>query len=423
MPGYLLKSMSKFKALIASILPGIFLIGYNVGTGSVTSMSKAGANFGLDLLWTIFISCLITFYLINLVSRYTMVTGKTLIQGIKDHIHPSVAIILIISCSFIILIALTGLLGILAEVLEVWSFTVTKSGIPRLIWAIGIAVFVYLLLWIGNYSFFEKVLAVLVSLMGAAFLATMFINFPSLKELGRGMVPSLPDLAEGSDNGPLMIISGMVGTTVSVFVFIIRSQIIKEKGWTMKDKSIQRRDVIISASMMFIISAAILITAATTLYLKGIKMNDVAEMIPLLEPIAGKAALIVFVIGIIAAGLSSHLPNLLVIPWLIIDYKDSKRDTKTWHYRIILFVLSVSSVLGLVFGFKSVFILLLSQTCIAIVLPLTIASLFFLTSRKNLMQGDVNRIYDKLILSVILIFTLFMSRLGIIGLIQDISLL
>ncbi|MBW2567067.1 MAG: divalent metal cation transporter, partial [Deltaproteobacteria bacterium] len=39
--------------LFASLLPGIFLIGYNVGTGSVTAMSKAGANFGTDLLWAV----------------------------------------------------------------------------------------------------------------------------------------------------------------------------------------------------------------------------------------------------------------------------------------------------------------------------------------------------------------------------------
>ena len=32
-----------FRQLVASLLPGIFLIGYNVGTGSITAMSKAGA--------------------------------------------------------------------------------------------------------------------------------------------------------------------------------------------------------------------------------------------------------------------------------------------------------------------------------------------------------------------------------------------
>jgi len=80
--------MSKFKKILVSVLPGIFLIGYNVGTGSVTSMSKAGANFGLDLLWTVLVSCLMTYYLILLFSRYTMVTKETVIQGIKKHIHP-----------------------------------------------------------------------------------------------------------------------------------------------------------------------------------------------------------------------------------------------------------------------------------------------------------------------------------------------
>ena len=53
------------KKFIASILPGIFLIGYNIGTGSITSMSKSGANFGMDLLWAVLLSCLITYYLIN----------------------------------------------------------------------------------------------------------------------------------------------------------------------------------------------------------------------------------------------------------------------------------------------------------------------------------------------------------------------
>jgi len=130
--------------------------------------------------------------------------------------------------------------------------------------------------------------------------------------------------------------------------------------------------------------------------------------------------MIVFVIGIVAAGLSSHLPNLLVIPWLIIDYRNDKRDTKTRIHRIILFILTVLSVLGLVFGFKSVFVLLLSQTCIAVVLPLTIGSLFYLTSNKELMGRHVNRLHDYAILTIIMIFSLYMSSLGVRGLIIDV---
>ncbi len=413
--------MSKLKRIIASVLPGIFLIGYNVGTGSVTSMSKAGANFGLELLWTILISCLITYYLIIHFSKYTMVTGKTVIQGIKDHIHPGAAIFLIIVLSIIILSALMGLLGILAEVLEVWSATLITNGIPMLVWAIIIAGGIYALLWIGNYSFFEKVLAILVSVMGVAFIATMFINFPSWAELKSGIVPTIPEAAKGSDNNPLVIISGMVGTTVSVFVFIIRSQIVKETGWKMVDNHIQKRDAMVSVSMMFLISAAVMVTAATTLHAQGLKMNNVAEMVPLLEPIAGKAALSVFVIGILAAGVSSHLPNMLVIPWLIIDYRNDKRDTKTKPHRLILGVLTAISVLGTALGFKPVFVLMLSQACIAIVLPITIASIFYLTCKKELMDNYVNKLHDIVLLGLVMVFSLYMSSLGIRGLIIDLA--
>ena len=49
----------------------------------------------------------------------------------------------------------------------------------------------------GNYAFFEKLLAVLVAVMGLAFLATMFIDFPSVSELMAGLVPKVPEVAKG----------------------------------------------------------------------------------------------------------------------------------------------------------------------------------------------------------------------------------
>lgn len=413
--------MSNFKKIFASILPGIFLIGYNIGTGSVTAMAKAGAYFGLELLWAVLGSCIVTYYLIVIFSRYTMVTGDTIIQGIKKHIHPSVAIILITALSIIILSALMGLIGILADVLEVWTKTIMTDGISSLTWAISIATVIYILLWIGDYAFFEKVLAVLVAIMGTAFIATMFIKFPSIKELAAGFVPSLPENAIGSDNSPLIIISAMVGTTVSVFAFIIRSQTVKEVGWTMKDDKIQKIDAVVSASMMFIISAAVLITAASTLHVQGVTLNNVAEMVPLLEPVAGKAALSVFVIGIVAAGLASHIPNLIVIPWLIIDYKNEERNTKTKRYRIIMLILSIISVFGVVLGFEPVFVLMLSQACIAIVLPITIACIFYLTSKKKLMNNYTNSSFDFVAMFVILLFSIYVSGLGIKGLMIDLA--
>ena len=79
---------------LAAILPGIFLIGYNIGTGSLTAMSKAGASYGTGLLWAVLVSCLITWYLINFFSRFTMASGMTAMEAYGKHIHPLYAWVL-----------------------------------------------------------------------------------------------------------------------------------------------------------------------------------------------------------------------------------------------------------------------------------------------------------------------------------------
>lgn len=43
--------LRKIGLLLLSVGPGLFLIGYNIGTGSVTTMAKTGANYGMELFW------------------------------------------------------------------------------------------------------------------------------------------------------------------------------------------------------------------------------------------------------------------------------------------------------------------------------------------------------------------------------------
>ncbi len=402
---------------ITPILPGLFLIGYVVGTGSVTAMSKAGANFGLELLWTLAISCIITYFLMVHFAKFTSVTGLTAIQGMRDHIHPLLAKVLIVALSLIILSALMGVLGIMSDVLQLWSGVLFKEAISDKIWAVVIATILMVVLWKGNTSIFEKILSVLVAVMGIAFIATTLKNFPSATELVKGFIPSMPKASQGSNTNSLIILTSMVGTTASVFVFIIRSQIAQEKGWTIADSKLQRRDAKISASLMFIVSAAVLITAAGTLYVQGIRLNNVPEMVTLMVPIAGKAAMIVFVIGIIAAGISSHLPNLLVIPWLIIDYKSEKRDTTKPKYRFLLLILSIISVSGILFGFKPIFIMLMSQASQTITMPILVGSIIYLTSSKKLMGEHTNNKRELFILGLVMLFSLYIGYEGLVGIV------
>ena len=75
-----------FRQLLRSLLLGIFLIGYCIGAGRVTAMATAGAEVGMSLLWTVFLSCLIAFFLIDLYGKFTLVTGETTLVTFRTSI-------------------------------------------------------------------------------------------------------------------------------------------------------------------------------------------------------------------------------------------------------------------------------------------------------------------------------------------------
>ena len=142
-------------------------------------------------------------------------------------------------------------------------------------------------------------------------------------------------------------------------------------------------------------------------------------MVNLLEPIAGKAAVTLFVVGIVSAGVSSQFPNILTLPWLITDYNSSERNMKTPVYRITLFIIALTGLTVPIFNARPVFIMLLSQACLAAVLPVTVFCVFYLTNKKSLMKTYVNGLKEKIILTFIMIFSITMSSIGIYGLVRD----
>ncbi len=347
-----------------------------------------------------------------------MATGTTAMEAYHRHIHPGYAWILWSLLSIIILSALMAMIGLLTDVVIVWFKEMWQLETDRRLVGLILALFVYSLILLGNTKRFELLLSIMVALMGIAFIGAAIWFYPGNKIVFTGFIPKLPNIAEGSDNSSMIILSGMVGTTVSVFAFLIRSGQVKDHGWTMQDWKIQKRDAAVSALLMFVLSAAVMITATATLHVDGHKMNHIKEMIPMLKPMFGPAALFVFVTGIMAAGISSHLPNMMVIPWLSDDMAGRPRVTSTRQKRLLLAGLTIISILG-VFTSRPVFLLLLSQAGISVVMPMALLGLIYLSSRKDILTEHRPKKVEWVALFFIAIFSLFMGLQGIKGLIAD----
>lgn len=57
------KALKSILPGLSAIDPGLYLIGYNIGTGSVTAMAKVGAEHGMSLTWALLLSCIFTYVL------------------------------------------------------------------------------------------------------------------------------------------------------------------------------------------------------------------------------------------------------------------------------------------------------------------------------------------------------------------------
>ncbi len=405
----------RFAAALALVLPGIFLLGFNIGTGSVTTMAKAGAEYGMSLLWTILASCLCTFFMINLYGRYTLVTGETALEAFKKHIHPALGIFFIAALALGVAGSVMGVMGIVAEICYEWSKSLVAGGIAPIYFAAFFVSLVYYLFWDGRTQFFERALAVIVAIMSAAFLANFFIMMPPPSALLAGFIPSIPAVSAHSDTGPLLVIASMIGTTVFSGLFIIRTTLVKEAGWTLADAPKQRNDALFSVFLMFVISASIMAAAAGTLHVEGLALTKASQMIQLLEPLAGPLAASIFAVGLIAAGVSSQFPNILMIPWLLCDYRGSERDMTLPQYRVLVFFISLLGLVVPLFGARPVAVMIVSQVFNVMVLPATVAAIFYLTNRRELMGEHRNGWGANLVLGAILLFSLFTASIGARG--------
>lgn len=380
--------LKKILLALSTVGPGLFLIGYNIGTGSVTTMAKSGAEYGMSLFWALVLSCVFTFILMVAYGKVTLVTGKTALFNIKSEFKFGWILAIYILIALIIgeLLALMGVMGIVAELLQEGIKIISGGKTVETVWIIlVIVVLMYILLWFGRYKQFEKVLTVFVILMGICFIVVFFMLKPDFMAIVKGMVPTVPDKP-----GAMGLIAAMAGTTCSAAVFIMRSTVVAEKGWNVNNLKTEKKDAFVSAFMMLFLSGIIMAVAAGTLNVMGLKLDNTLEMISLFEPLGGKFAALVLIVGITGAGLSTIFPIVLIAPWLMSDYLGKPRDIRSPMFRWLMLA-------GLFFAFGSVFLkqsppalMIFSQAFQACILPAVAIPILILLNRRNLMKKYIS---------------------------------
>lgn len=408
------KPTNKILLALSLIGPGLFLIGYNIGTGSVTTMAKAGAEYGMSLFWTVVLSCIFTYILMVAYGQLTLVSGKTALYNIKTNLRFGKPLALYILAALIIgeLLALMGIMGIVSDLLQE-GFRLLMDGtmVSTLAITLVLVVGLFTLLLHGRYQTFERILTFFVIFMGVCFVAVFFMVKPDFGAIAKGLIPQIPQRP-----GAFGLIAAMAGTTCSAAVFIIRSIVVAEKNWNVSHLKIEKRDAFVSATMMLFLSGIIMAVSAGTLHLMGLKLTDTVEMIQLFQPIGGKVAAFILILGITGAALSTVFPIVLIAPWLISDYRGTPRNIRSPLFRIL-------GGIGLLFGFGLQFIderppamMIFSQAFQACILPAVTIPILILLNQSAVMGKYKAGLKTNLGICAVLLFGLVTTYFAIVDL-------
>jgi Mn2+/Fe2+ NRAMP family transporter len=406
--------------LLLAIGPGIFAVGYTIGTGSVTSMAKAGSEFGMQLLWVLALSCLFSWVLLEAAGRFALVAGETAVHGCRRHLPGGrwLAILMVIGVIAGQWCCLSGLVGLSSaavyEGLRLFVPALPEDSYwPILGVAAALMVGMYAMLWHGGYSFFEKVLVFFVMILGLSFIVSMSVVLPPPGEVARGLIPTIPEVP-----GAMLMVAAFVGTTMAAPTFVVRPLLLKAKGWGKGDLRQQSVDAITGAALMFVVSGSVMACAAGALHSRGLQIHQVLDMVHTLTPIAGKYAVALFLVGTLSAGLSSVFPVCMVAPLLVADYRKGEFDSRSKLFRILAAVACLIGLTVPVLGANPIAAQVATQVSQVFVLPLVVAVLMALVNRRSLMGAHRAGPLLNAGMCVALLFSLVMAYVAIRGLVD-----
>ena len=391
--------------------PGTLVAAAFIGPGTVTLCTLAGVNFGFHLLWAMVLSIVATIVLQEMASRLGIISQKGLSEVIRAEIkHPIInKLILLLILSAIVVGNASyeagnisgGILG-LETITGELRIALGNYSLNILSFVVGIIAFI--LLYIGNYKFLERVLVMLVIIMSISFLITAFLTKPAISDILKGaLTPSFPE-------GSLLTILGLVGTTVVPYNLFLHASLVKEKWNNPKDLKAVRKDTIISIALGGLVSMAIIISASSI----GLgEISSAADLAKSLAPLYGDFASYFLGIGLFAAGITSAITAPLAAAYVARGCFGWKSGLKSNQFRAVWFLILLLGVVFSSLGIKPIEIIKFAQVANGILLPVVAGILLWMVNKKVVLGNYVNSKFQNILGFIILIVTIFLGLRGL----------
>ena len=369
----------------------------------------AGSQFGFTLLWALLLSIVITIFLQTIAVRIGIISqsslSNTIVSQFRSKTIRTVSIILILSAILVGNIAYEAgnISGSLLGLEAVFGNLGIAGGYNAYSLIIGFMAFIILLL--GNNRLLEKILMGLVLFMSLAFLFTAIKIGPDLKPFFSGLfIPSFPD-------NSILIIIGLIGTTVVPYNLFLHVSLAKEKWTSPKDLKDAKIDTIVAVLIGGLISICIIISA-TSIGLD--QLNSAIDLAKGLEPVFGNFSKQLISFGLFAAGLTSAITAPLAAAYVTCGCLNWSTELKSLRFRIVWFIVLIVGVVCSSLNVSSIEIIKFAQVANGILLPTITFFLILIANNNNVLGKYVNNWKHNLVSCFILLITLILGIKSII---------
>ena len=357
------------RSVVALAGPALVASVAYVDPGNYVTNIQAGARYGYALLWVVLLANVIAMFFQAQSARLGIVTGRNLAELCRDRYPRRVVVAMW---------ALTELAAMATDLAEFIGGAVGLSlllGVGLLPAMAAMGVLTMLLLGLQGRGFrpLEVVIASLVSVISVSYLGELLIVPADWGAVVRhSLVPALPD------GGAIALCISLVGATVMPHAMYLHSSLTQDRVVLRDDDARARmirwsnREVVFALTLAGLVNMAMVVMAAC---FHG-SHSDIASLdgaFHTLTPLLGRAAALIFLLSLLASGLSSSLVATMagqVVMQGFVRYR-----IPIWLRRLVTMLPSFV-VIGL--GADVTGALIWSQVVLSFVLPLPMVTLLLI---------------------------------------------
>ncbi|MBR0441705.1 MAG: Nramp family divalent metal transporter, partial [Firmicutes bacterium] len=320
-----------FGQYLKAVGPAIVISAVVVGPGSVTTASSMGAQYRYTLLWAVVLAAVCAFFYQLPALQVGINKQTTVMEAVRQRFGKPMALVLFALLTTSAIIFQAGNFSGAALAMQFFF-----PNVSILVWDVIMILAAFILVWIGKYNILENFTKFLVIVMVGSFVITAFGSGASMGEVvSEGFSFKVP-------GGDFYLVLAMLATTMVPDIPVSLSALHKERYFrpgsfeaslpTNTKMKMARFDLAFGQIVTLLITAAIIVCAATTIYPGTVSSG--ADMAKQLTPVLGRYAGVLFAFGLWGAAFSSGLFRIELLPLLFNQAIGKDEDMKAGRSRI-----------------------------------------------------------------------------------------